>query len=200
MQINEEFINSKIIDEYKELLRSRLNEKRYIHSLAVADEAMRLAEIYGADKSKAYLAGLLHDITKNAGSEEHFSIFSAYDIKLNDVELSAEKLWHAISGAAYIEHFLGIDDSEIVKAVRYHTTAKADMSLLETVLYLADFTSRDRDYDDVDIMRRLVDKSLNEALLYALSYTINELLEKGAPIHQDTVSAYNEIVLKGKML
>lgn len=200
MLVNEEFINSKIIDEYKRLLKSRLNEKRYAHSLAVADEARRLAKMYGADESKAYLAGLLHDITKNAAAEEHLQIFGAFGIMLTDVEKSAEKLWHAMSGAAYIEHYLGIDDSEIISAVRYHTTAKADMTALQTVLYLADFTSADRDYDDVDVMRKLVDKSVGEALAYALSYTINELLVKGAPIHPDTVSAYNEVVLKGKII
>ena len=197
MQINEEFINSKIIDEYKALLKTRLNEKRYVHSLAVADEANRLAALYGADQNKAYVAGLLHDITKNSNIGEHFSIFDAFDIKLTEVEKSAEKLWHAISGSAYAEHFLGIDDKEIVSAIRYHTTAKAGMSKLETVLYLADFTSADRDYNDVDVMRKLVDESAEKALSYALSYTINELLEKGAPIHPDTVSAYNEVVLKG---
>ncbi|MBO7519356.1 MAG: bis(5'-nucleosyl)-tetraphosphatase (symmetrical) YqeK [Clostridia bacterium] len=197
MQINEEFINSKIVDEYKTLLKSRLTEKRYLHSLAVADEAKRLAALYGADQSKAYLAGLLHDITKNSSIAEHFSIFSTFSIKLTEVEKSAEKLWHAISGSAYIEHFLGIDDKEIISAIRYHTTAKAGMSKLETVLYLADFTSADRNYDDVDVMRSLVDKSADEALTYALSYTINELLGKNAPIHPDTVSAYNEVILKG---
>ena len=200
MQINEEFINGKIIEEYKALLRSRLSEKRYIHSLAVADEAKRLAELYGADRSKAYLAGLLHDVTKNSDMTEHFSVFAAYGIELTDVEKSAEKLWHAISGAAYAEHFLGIDDSGVISAIRYHTTARAGMSILETVLYLADFTSSDRDYDDVDVMRKLVDKSADDALAYALSYTLKELLGKGAPIHPDTVSAYNEVVLKGRKI
>lgn len=197
MLINEEFINSKIIDEYKALLKSRLNEKRYLHSLAVADEAVRLAELYGADKCKAYLAGLLHDITKNASNEEHLKIFKAFGIMLTDVEMSAQKLWHAISGSAYVRHFLNIDNEEVINAIRYHTTAKANMSRLETVLYLADFTSLDRDYEDVDVMRSLVNKSENEALCYALKYTINELLNKGAPIHPDTISAYNDIVLKG---
>ena len=197
MLIDEEFINSKIIDEYKLLLKSRLNEKRYFHSLCVADEARRLAALYGADENKAYLAGLLHDITKNATVAEHLQIFGAFDIILTDVEKSGEKLWHAISGAAYVKHYLDIDDEEIVSAIRYHTTARADMTKLQAVLYLADFTSADRDYDDVDVMRRLVDKSEDEALMYALKYTINELIEKGAAIHPDTVSAYNFIVLKG---
>ena len=180
------------IEEYKLLLKSRLNEKRYYHSLCVADEAVRLAKKYGANTEKAYLAGLLHDITKNASAQEHLHIFNSFGIMLNSVEQNAEKLWHAISGAAYVEHLLGIDDREIIDSIRYHTTARGNMTLLDKVLYLADFTSIDRDYDDVDVMRKLVDKSMNEALLYALSYSIKDLISSGRVLHLDTINAYND--------
>ena len=72
--------------EYKEILQKRLTPKRYNHSLCVADEAVRLAKKYGGDQEKAYLAGLLHDITKNATVEEHLHIFNKFDIMLNDIE------------------------------------------------------------------------------------------------------------------
>lgn len=183
--------------EYKELLKNRLTPKRYNHSLCVADEAVRLAEKYGGDVEKAYLAGLLHDITKNATPQEHLHIFEEFGIMLNSVEKNAEKLWHAISGSAFIEHKLNICDSEIITAVRFHTTARKGMTLLEKLLYLADFTSADRDYDDVDIMRQKVDISIQSALEYALSYTINDLVSQNKPLHIDTVEAYNEITLKG---
>ena len=183
--------------EYKQILKERLTPKRYNHSLCVADEAVRLAKKYGGDIEKAYLAGLLHDITKNASEQEHLNIFNEFGIMLNDIEKNAEKLWHAISGSAFIEHKLGITDKEIITAVRYHTTARAGMSQLEKLLYLADFTSADRDYDDVDIMRLKVDISLEAALDYALSYTINDLVSSGKALHLDTVNAYNENALKG---
>lgn len=186
-------------DKYKSILQNRLTPKRYHHSLCVADEAVRLAEKYGGNKEKAYLAGLLHDITKNATEQEHLHIFQEFGIMLNDVEKNAEKLWHAVSGAAYIEHILGINDYEIITAVRYHTTARADMSQLEKLLYLADFTSSDRDYDDIDIMREKVEISMEAALDYALSYTINDLVSRGKPLHIDTINAYNENCLKGKI-
>ena len=189
---------SEKILEYKEILQKRLTPKRYNHSLCVADECVRLAQKYGGDSEKAYLAGLLHDITKNATKEEHLHIFSEFDIMLNDIEKSAEKLWHAISGAAYIEHILGIDDNEIITAIRYHTTARENMSQLEKLLYLADFTSADRDYDDIDIMRQKVENSMEAALDYALSYTINDLVSRGKPLHLDTVKAYNQNALKGE--
>ena len=192
-----EFTMSEKYTEYKEILQEKLNPKRYYHSLCVADEAVRLAKKYGGDTEKAYLAGLLHDITKNSDADEHLHIFNEFDIMLNEVEKNAEKLWHAISGAAYIEHILGINDSEIITAVRYHTTARRNMTQLEKILYLADFTSADRDYDDVDIMRQKVEISMDEALKYALSYTISDLVSLGKPLHLDTVEAYNENALKG---
>lgn len=184
--------------EYKEILQNRLTPKRYNHSICVADEAVRLANKYGGDCDKAYLAGLLHDITKNATQDEHLQIFNEFGIMLNDIEKSAEKLWHAISGAAYIEHILGIKDEEIITAVRYHTTAREDMTQLEKLLYLADFTSADRDYDDIDIMRQKVEISMEAGLDYALSYTINDLVSRGKPLHLDTVKAYNQNALKGE--
>ncbi len=183
--------------EYKELLQKRLTPKRYHHSLCVADEAVRLAIKYGGDTDKAYLAGLLHDITKTATEEEHLNIFNKFGIMLNDVEKNADKLWHAISGAAYIKYELGITDDEIITAVRYHTTARANMSQLEKILYLADFTSADRDYDDIDIMRQKVEISMEAALDYALSYSINDLVSRKKLLHLDTIMAYNENTLKG---
>ena len=185
----------KTYDEYKIILQKRLSPKRYFHSLCVADEALRLAEKYGADKDKAYLSGLLHDITKNATQEEHFEIFDTFEIKLNEIEKNSEKLWHAISGAAYVKYVLNITDEETFNAIRYHTTAKPDMPMMTKVLYLADFTSKDRDYPDVDVIRELVDISLDKALKYALSYTVKDLAEKECAIHIDTVSAYNQICM-----
>ncbi|MBE6750662.1 MAG: HD domain-containing protein [Ruminococcaceae bacterium] len=183
---------------YESVLKEKLNEKRYHHSLCVAREAERLAVKYSGDPEKCYLAGLLHDITKNISSEEHLKIFNTFGIILTAVEKNAPKLWHAMSGSAYLKHFLNIKDEEILSAVRYHTTAKADMNLTEKILYLADFTSEDRDYPDVDVIRKLVDISLDDAFIYALKFSINDLVGQGRAIHPDTVDAYNQACLGGK--
>ena len=188
--------NNYSYDDFKRLLEKRLNEKRYYHSLCVADEAKRLAEKYGGDTEKCYLAGLLHDITKNANNEEHLQIFETFGIILSDIEKNAKKLWHAMSGEAYIRYVLNIDDAELLDAVRYHTTAKSNMSLTAKILYLADFTSRDRDYDDVDEIRHLVDISLDGAFIYALKYSIIDLVSNGKAVHPDTLAAFNETVSK----
>ena len=189
-------MNNPDIENYKEILRERLNDHRYYHSLCVADEAKRLAHLYGGNAEKCYLAGLLHDITKNSDRQEHLHFFETFGIMLSDVEKNAEKLWHAMSGSGYLKNILKINDEEILDAVRYHTTAKANMSLTAKILYLADFTSKDRDYTDVNVIRALVDKSLDEAFIYALKYSIVDLTEHSKAIHPDTVEAFNQSVLK----
>ncbi len=183
------------IEEYKALLAQRLSPYRYTHSLCVAESAVELAEKYGADKDKALLAGLLHDITKEATPEEHFQLFAQAKMPLTELEKVNRKLWHAMSGAEYIRLNLNITDKEIYDAVRYHTTARAGMSLLEKVIYIADFISADRVYDDVDVVRELAKKSLDETMIYTQHYSINELLQKGACIHPDSVACYNELML-----
>lgn len=185
-------------NEIIEILRQDLKPKRFEHSLCVAREAKRLAAKYGADPEKAYLAGLVHDATKNHSTEKQLKIFERFGIILSDVEAGSEKLWHAISGAVVAENVFGIKDLDILNAIRCHTTAKTQMSKLETVLYIADFTSLDRDYDDVDVMRQLAEESLEKALRYALVYTVSDLCQRELAIHPDTIAAYNEILLRGK--
>lgn len=185
-------------DDYIELLKQRLSPYRFNHSLCVAKSAVALAEKYGADTEKALIAGLLHDITKEAGREEHFSLFCEGKVNLTELERVNPKLWHAISGAVYIKLRLGIEDEEILDSVRYHTTARANMSLLDKVIYIADFISDDRDYDDVDVVRKLAEESLVKTMKYTQHYSINELLSKGACIHPDSVACYNQLVIKGE--
>ena len=99
--------------DYKEIIKSKLTAKRFFHSLCVAEEAMKLAEKYGCDTEKAYVAGILHDIMKDISKEEMLKMFKEFDIMLTDVEKQAPKLWHAILGSEYIRRELKIDDEEI---------------------------------------------------------------------------------------
>lgn len=182
-------------DYYKSIIRDLLDDYRYNHSLCVADEAKRLAILYSEDADNAYLAGLLHDITKNFTIDEHLNIFSKFDIILSDVEKISVPIWHGISASAYVKHTLGMNDEKIISAIRYHTTAKSNMSLFEKLIYLADYTSADRNYPDVDVMRDLVNESIEDAMLYSLKYTIKDLISKERAVHPDTLNAYNEIIL-----
>lgn len=184
----------KEFSNYVSILEKRLTEKRFFHSLAVAKEALRLAEKYGCDTKKAFLAGLLHDICKDDEPNLQLQLFNEFDIILGAVEKNARKLWHAMAGAIYIKEKLPLNDDEIISAVRYHTTARGNMSLLEKILYLADFTSEDRDYSGADDMRKAVDVSLDHAMREALIFTVVDLTEKGMPVHSDTMDAYREYV------
>ncbi|MCQ2479755.1 MAG: nicotinate (nicotinamide) nucleotide adenylyltransferase [Clostridia bacterium] len=183
-------------EKITELIRSRLKEPRFIHSLNVAKAAMELAEIYGGDKEKCFTAGLLHDIMKNAPDSEHLEVFEVAGVSLSQDEKENKKLWHAMSGAEYVKHIMGITDDDIYRAVRYHTTGRADMTLIEKIVFIADFISEERDYDDVSIMRGLSAVSLEKAMLYALRYTIPDLVKKGQTIHKDSIALYNQLILE----
>lgn len=179
-------------EQYIDILRGRLTPKRFAHSLAVAKQARHLAEKYGSDPQKAYTAGLLHDILKDTDGDSQLQIMKEFGILLDAVEEKAPKLWHARAGAVFLEHILGITDREILDPVRYHTTGCAGMTLPDIVLYLADFTSADRDYPDVDVLRKLTEQDLQAAMRYALEYTIRDLQEAGRPVHPDTLACYRE--------
>lgn len=186
--------------KYVKIIREKLDDYRYEHSINVAEKAAEIAGQYGADIEKAYLAGLLHDVTKNLTDEEQLHFFDTFGIMLTDAEKSSPKVWHAISAWVFIKEELGIKEKDILDAVRYHTTGRADMSLLEKVVYIADFTSKDRKYPDVDVLRKIVSENLEDGVIYALSYTISSLSGKNKVIHPDTFNAYNQLLLSKGML
>lgn len=192
-------MNSKYVtDEITELLREKLTPQRFEHSVCVAAAARRLAKKYGADEEKAYAAGMLHDIMKNETNAVQLKIMRDADIILNCAEELNPKLWHAMSGAVFIRRELGIEDEDLLSAVRFHTTGRAGMTLLEKVLYVADFISADRDYEGVDEMRLAAEKGLEQAMLEGLAFSIGELSENLYALHPDSVAAYNEILYQRK--
>lgn len=178
--------------KYHKLLKKKLSKYRLYHSECVAKEAVRLAEKYGVDTEKAELAGLLHDVMKDASGKEQLHEIEKSGVSVDKALESSPKLWHSYAGAAFVKNELGIEDEEIIGAIKYHTTARANMTMLEKIIYIADFTSEDRDYDDIDRMRKAAGKGLGEAMRYALSYTIADLASRGLIIHPDTFEAYNE--------
>ena len=180
------------IEQIKEYLSSTLSEKRYRHSLAVADMAYELAKIHSADADKAYLAGLVHDVMREYPADRVSEYFSENLIEWNEFERNAPNLWHAMMGANEIKVRFGIDDPDIINAVRYHTTARAGMSLLEKIIYIADCTSADRNYSDVEDYRRRARTDLDDAVKGALEFCRDSLNARGISIHPDTHAALNE--------
>ena len=181
---------------YRKLLRAKLGDYRLRHSFCVADAARTLAERYGADPEKAYFAGLLHDVMKDTPCDGQRQMIEDGGTVLTDAERGNPKLWHAMAGEAYLRTQLHVADADVLNAVRYHTTGRAGMSLLEKILYVADYLSADRQYDGVDRMRRLAESSLEEAMLFGQSFTISDLAQKEQIIHPDSVDCYNEICMK----
>ncbi|MBQ8182979.1 MAG: bis(5'-nucleosyl)-tetraphosphatase (symmetrical) YqeK [Clostridia bacterium] len=179
-------------EEYKEALKNRLTENRYIHSLNVADSAKELALIYGCDPEKAYTVGLVHDCCKDEPAGLQLSYMIENGVELSEYELDVAKLYHAICGRAYAEKVFGITDEDMLNAIRYHTTGRKGMSLLEKVVFIADFISAERDYDGVEVMREKAKRSLDEAIVEGLGFTIKDLVDRDRIIHPDTVSAYND--------
>ncbi|MGN0571076.1 MAG: bis(5'-nucleosyl)-tetraphosphatase (symmetrical) YqeK [Candidatus Fimenecus sp.] len=184
--------------EFLEEIKKHLNPDRLYHSLNVADEAKKLALHYGADVEKAFTAGLLHDIMKNTPQVDLLKFFADNGIMLTKTEQISPKTWHAIAGTAYCECVLGVTDKDILSAIRYHTTGRAGMTLLEKVLFIADFISADRDYDGVERMREKAYISLESAMEEGLQFTLEELAHNGWAIHEDSVDAYNEILYQRK--
>ncbi len=183
------------IKSLREIVKSQMSQKRYIHSLNVSKKAIELAQMYNADVKKAMLSGLLHDITKEIDTKEQLKMIENCGIILSDLEKSTSKLWHSISGAAYVKEVLRINDKEIFDAIRYHTTGRQGMTLLDKIIYIADFISDERDFDGVEEMRKLSKKSLDETLLYCVSYSLKDLVSREYTVDTNTVQLYNELIL-----
>ena len=177
------------------MLKARLSPQRYKHSLAVSRAAVSLAKRYDCDVQKAELAGLIHVVCKDDSKEVQLQTAEEFGIILTEFERNCPKLWHSIVGAEYVRRYI-IDDDDIVNAVRYHTSARADMSLLEKVIYVADCISSDRTFKGVSQLRSQAKKSLDSVILSMTRTTLEELVSSSLPLHSDSVNAYNQLCVK----
>ena len=173
---------------------SYLKHKRIPHVLGTEQEAIRLAERYGADVEKARVGALRHDCTKKLDMEAQLALCRHYGIELDELEQKALKLLHAKTGAAIARDVFGVDE-EIYSAILWHTTGHANMTLLEKILYLADYIEPSRDFPGVDKLRAVCYKNLDAGLLMGLEMTIGEMNAMGNPVHHATIEARD--ALKG---
>ena len=183
-------------DQLRPIALSFLKPKRMPHVLGTEQEAIRLARRYGADETDARIAALLHDCTKKLDMEQQLALCRRYDIRLDELEQHALKLLHAKTGAAVARDIFGVKDA-VYEAIRWHTTGKPDMTLLEKVIYLADYIEPNRDFPGVDELRRAVYDDLDKGLLMGLSDTIDEMERMGNPVHHDTLEA-RDFLLRGE--
>ena len=176
------------VDELRPIAMSFLKPKRMPHVLGTEQEAIRLARQYGADVTKAQIAALLHDCTKKLNRDEQLTLCAHYGIVPDPLERQTLKLLHAKTGAAVARDLFGVDD-DIYNAIYWHTTGKADMTVLEKVIYMADYVEPNRVFDGVDDLRDAVHTDLDMGLLMGLQDSIEEMTERGNPVHYRTVEA-----------
>lgn len=178
-----------------ERVRVELTEHRYIHTIGVLETAIDLAVRYGAEEKKAELAAIFHDYAKFRPKEEMKRIIINEGLG-HELLLHNEELWHAPVGAYLVEKEVGIADSEIINAIRFHTSGRPNMSLLEKIIYVADYIEPGRNFPGVEEVRELAKISLDEALIKAIHNTIVFLMKKKQPIFPDTFLTYNDLVKK----
>ena len=176
------------LERLRPVALSCLHHRRIPHVLGTEQEAIHLAERWGADVAKARRAALLHDCTKKLNLPEQLALAERFQVPLDEMERREIKLLHAKTGAAIAETVFGTD-GEITGAIRWHTTGRAHMTLLEKVIYLADYIEPTRAFPGVEELRRACYENLDGGLRLGLDMTIREMEERGAPIHPKTLEA-----------
>ena len=165
------------LKQAKELVRSRLSDKRYEHTINVKKMAVKLAKHYGADEEQAALAALLHDAAKEISKDEMCAIMQAHPEYAEGGEARPTPVWHGV-----------------LSAIACHTAGKPGMTQLDKILYLADMTSAERDWPGVEKLRKLELKDLDAAMLAALKQTNDFVLSQGKPLDPMSKAAYEDIL------
>lgn len=190
---------------FKSYIKSVQKDKRFLHTLGVADEAISLGKIFLPKKlEKLYFTGLLHDITKDFSTEKHLELCSKYSIAISpDI---APKLLHSKTGAAYARDKFGDDyiDSEVYNAIFRHTTGSVNMSIFDIIIYLADYIELGRTFEDCVYLRKFfydrIKKAntkeerlevLRKTLVLSFDLTIKNLIDEGKSIDSDTINSRN---------
>ena len=173
----------------REQAYAMLDEKRIAHVAGCESEAIRLAVRWGEDPDTAAEAGILHDITKRFSFEEQLNLCQKYGIICDAGELAAPKLLHAKTGAAAAKDLFGVPDP-VYQAIRWHTTGKPDMTLLEKIIYIADYMEPTRDFPGVEKLRELAYEDLDSAMLLGLKMSVEEIRQHGQEPYVDTLDAF----------
>lgn len=184
-------------EQLKEQLHDHLKPKRYQHTLGVILSADELAMRFGADREKTALAALLHDCAKNYSDKDLLKIAKNSELELDEVTLREPQLLHGPVGAVVAEKEYGVHDREILDAITYHTTGRVNMTLMDKIIYLADFIEPNRDYPHVNDLRKSCKKdSIDDACILAFSNTIRYIVSIDGLIHSRTIDARNYLIIQ----
>ncbi|HHV60962.1 MAG TPA: HD domain-containing protein [Clostridiaceae bacterium] len=184
------------IEDMKEKLEKILTPKRYIHSLNVMHTAVMLAKIYHEDENNAGTAGLLHDCARDIPADDIISLCEKYDIKPDSIYMAQPKLYHGPIGAILARDEFDVRDENILHAISCHTMGAENMSLLDKIIFIADYIEPDRNFPGANDIREIAYTDIDRAMLLSLERTIKYLMVKGCLIHPDTIIARNNLLLK----
>lgn len=185
-------------EQIKNYLKQNLRTKRYEHVLGVRDTAIKLAEHYKEDTEKARFAALIHDCAKNMSDDQIISIVKKHKIEIDDISKISPQLLHGTVAAIMAKEDMGIKDEDVLNAVTYHTTGRKNMSLLEKIIYIADYIEPSRNFQGVEDLRKAAFEDLDKALLKAFDNTIKFVVERGQLLHINTIEGRNHLLSKNR--
>jgi len=176
------------MEQLEQVVVSLLNPNRVAHVLGCRDTAVELAKHWGADVTDAARAGILHDITKAIDGPLQLTLCEAYGKILDTFSRKYPKTLHALTGSMVAERIFG-ENEAVVSAIRHHTTGKADMNLLEMIIYVADYMEPNRDFPGVERLRELAFTDIQAALKLGLEMTLEHLKRQGSEVSPESREA-----------
>lgn len=176
-------------------VQMRMSERRFKHVLGVEETAIALAEQFGESPEKASIAALTHDYAKER-SDEEFQLAIERGKYENKTELLkyGNAIWHGLVGAEFVARELNISDEEILNAIRLHTTGAAEMTLLDKIIYVADYIEPGRSFPGVEDARVIALRDLDQAVAFETKHTLTHLIEAENPVYPKTIETYNRWV------
>lgn len=182
-------------DDYLAIVKTRMPEKRYIHTIGVMETAIQLAEKYGENVESAETAAILHDIAKYSDIDWMKQIVIENGLDLRLIDWGAEIL-HGPVGAWIAENEFSIEDQDILNSIRFHTTGRANMSTLEKIIFVADMIEPNRAFAGVEKLRKKANKDLDKAMNACIRHSIKFLVKTKQPIYPVSIECYNDCVGK----
>lgn len=173
-----------------DLVKKKMSKKRFEHVIRVEKTAIQLAREYAADVEKASIAALLHDVAKEQSEAEMRDIVISENLNLDLLQFGSQ-IWHAPVGSILAEREYGISDDEILEAIKYHTIAAPEMSLIAQIIFVADYIEPGRTHEAAKEARKLASYSLRDAVRFEITQTIKYLVEKEERIYPSAIDAYN---------
>ena len=179
------------LEQLRNCMKNILNESRYQHSRGVEEVSCDLAFIYGYDSKKASIAGILHDCAKNLTEEQLILECKKYQLPVKEIEMQNKQLLHAKIGAVHAKNLYGVEDEEILNAITYHCTGRPALSLLEKIIYTADYIEPfRRPLPEIDEIRRAAYENLDLAVYMISKNILNYLQNSGAAIDSLSMETY----------